>query len=128
MANLTDFEDYTTYTSELCHKLKLMGDRNFVDHILSFVDIDELLDLGRKKHALYTVAMVDYISKENNIPLNQSLEVYRNMKMKELSFPKGVETYVSIVGNDDIKKQVLLNAIDEFLAYNIVETSVRDVC
>lgn len=128
MAYLMNFEDYTTYISELCHLLKSMGDRDFVNQILSFVDIDGLLNLGRKKHALYTVAMIDYVSKENNIPLNPRLEIYRNMKMDELSFPQGVETYAAVVRSDDVKKTVLSNAVDEFLVYNIVETSVRDVC
>lgn len=127
MTALMKYKDYTTYTSELCHALKYMGDYNFVNNILAMVDIEKLLHSGRKKHALYTIAMIDYISKENNIPIKRELENYRKMKMETLSFSSGVEMYTKIVKNDDMKNRALSFAIKEFLTYNIVETSVRNV-
>lgn len=124
---LMSYNDYTNYTSEMCHMLKRMGDLSFVQNILDLVDIDVLLQSNRKKHALYTVAMIDYISKENNLPIKTELSKYRNMKMDTLSFTKGVETYTRIVKKNDMKEKALTTAIDEFLVYNIVESSVRNV-
>ena len=124
---LMSYSDYTNYTSEICHMLKRMGDFSFVQNILDFVDIDLLLQSNRKKHALYTVAIIDYISKENNIPIKAELSKYRNLKMETLSFTKGIETYTKIVKKNDMKEKALTAAIDEFLIYNIVESSVRDV-
>lgn len=124
---LMEYSDYTNYTSELCHMLKRMGDLDFARNILNYVDIDKLLASGRKKHALYTVAIIDYISKENNLPMKEELSKYRGMKMETLSFSSGVETYTRIVKNDSMKKKILDSAIREFLIYNIVESSVRNV-
>lgn len=124
---LMEYSDYTNYTSELCHMLKRMGDLNFIREILDYVDIDQLLVLGRKKQALYTVAIIDYISKENAIPVKAELSKYRGMKMETLSFPAGVEMYTRIVRNDSLKEKTLHSAIQEFLIYNIVESSVRNV-
>lgn len=124
---LMEYEDYTNYTSELCHMLKRMGDINFAEQILYYVDIDELLRLNRKKHALYTVAIIDYVCHENQIPMKKSLEKYRSMKLDTLSFSSGVETYTKVVRNNSLKQKVLNSALKEFLEYNIVETSVRNV-
>lgn len=127
MIDISNYDNYTTYTSELCHMLKRVGDHDFIRDILKYVDIDSLLQLGRKKHALYTVALIDYISKENNIPLKSELDKYRDMRMEVLSYPSGVETYTRVVNGNDMKEKALTNAIPEFLKYNIVETSIRNI-
>lgn len=119
--------DYTNYTSELCHMLKRMGDIYFSKHILDYVDIDKLIMSGRKKHALYIVAMIDCVSKENHIPVNRDLDKYRGMKMESLSFSSGVELYTKVTKKTDMKERVLKTAIPEFLSYNIVESSIRNV-
>lgn len=124
---LMEYSDYTNYTSELCHMLKRMGDIAFTECILDYVDIDMLIASGRKKQALYTVAIIDYISKENGIPINPNLSKYRKLKMEVLSFSSGVETYTRIMKTNTMKERALKLALDEFLHYNIVESSVRDI-
>lgn len=83
---LMDYDNYTDYTSELCHMLKRMGDQEFIKKVLNYVDLNELLQSGLKKHALYTVAMIDYVSKENHLPVKTELAVYRCTKMDSMSF------------------------------------------
>lgn len=124
---LMNYDDYTDYTSELCHMLKRMGDYEFIKRILNYIDLNELLQSGRKKHALYTVAMIDYVSKENHLPVKAELAEYRCMKMDSISFSSGVETYTRITHKSDLKDRALQTALDEFLVYNIVESSIRDV-
>lgn len=124
---LMNYSDYTDYTSELCHMLKRMGDFCFANSILDYVDLDVLLLSGRKKHALYTVAMIDHVSKENHFPIKAELARYRCMKMESLSFSSGIETYTRITHREDMKKHALQTAMKEFLVYNIVESSIRDV-
>lgn len=124
---LMSYDDYTDYTSELCHMLKRMGDIDFSKHILDYIDIDKLIMSGRKKHALYTVAMMDCVSKENHIPVNENLNKYRNMKMETLCFSSGVELYTKITKKTDMKERVLKTAMPEFLVYNIVESSIRNI-
>ena len=121
-------ENYTTYTSELCHLLKSKGDMFFLQNILKYVDIDKLWKEGKKKHTLYTVAMIDFVSKENECTLKPELEKYRSFKMDVLSFPEGVETLIRITGNTLLMEHCLREAIPEFLRYNIVETDIRNVC
>ena len=71
--------------------------------------------------------MLDYISKQNNIPLAKEYNNLRNKKLKYIIFPRDVNTITALNDNSKAKENALKNAIPEFLKYNIVETDIRNV-
>jgi hypothetical protein len=72
--------------------------------------------------------MVDYLSRENNIPICTDFEWLRQAKLTELLYPAGILVMCAATNSDEYKKEALMEAIPEFLRHNIVEAEVRDVC
>lgn len=122
-----DCQQYTTFTSQVCHMLKSISAENFVNFV-SNLDLDEFLMKNKIKEVLYLVAITDMICNKNNLPLVKQFEKYRKMKLKELSYPEGLELYCSITNDQQAKQKMLQSAIPELLKYNIVENSICNIC
>jgi hypothetical protein len=71
--------------------------------------------------------MVDYISRENDIPLCEEYNKYRKLKLNDIIYPSSILTAAAVSKNNDIKDKALKNAIPEFMRFNIVESEVRNV-
>ena len=71
--------------------------------------------------------MVDYLSKENDIPICTNYNDIRTQRLKEPVFPSGVLLSDEAMQTDTHRKEALENAIPEFLNYNIVESEIRNV-
>ena len=71
--------------------------------------------------------MVDYISKQNDIPICTDYDDLRQQRMQELIYPVGILITANVLEDDKIKEDAVKNAIPEFLKYNIVENEVRNV-
>ena len=73
------------------------------------------------------LAMVDYLSRENDLPLCDEYSDLRSAKLQKMIFPSGVLALCAAWGNDQPKSESLRDAIPEFLRHNIVEAEVRNV-
>lgn len=121
-------KDFENYKSNVCHLLHDHGDIEFLQIILEDDTISQLAKNKLTGYALYLVAMVDYISKENSIPLCTKYDWLRKLKLPELAIPVSIRLGMKIFKSDEILKEAYKDAIPEFLKYNILEGDIRNVC
>ena len=76
---------------------------------------------------LYLLAMIDYISRLNDIPLCTNYNRIRQLKLREKIYPVGIELADMVSDSGEMKIKAELSAIPEFLRFNIVENEVRNV-
>ena len=119
--------DFELFKSNVCHRLKQVGDDEFVYDTLMSNDIRFYFDMKWYPEALYLLAMVDYICRLQNMPICSTYDDLRQFSLAEKLYPADVLIASSVMDNDMIKKNALLHAIPEFMKYNIIECEVRDV-
>lgn len=120
----TSFE---VFKSNVCHLVKDKGD---IDFILDTLTSDEIRSLYNRKwyaESFYLLAMVDYLSRENSIPICTKYNDLRRQKMKEVIYPASIVLIDEAMKTDLNKKESVLNSIPEFMRFNIVESEVRNV-
>lgn len=120
----TSFE---VFKSNICHLVKDMGD---VDFLIDILEKDEVCELYNRKwypEAFYLLAMVDYLSRENDVPLCTNYDDIRCQRLQETIYPAGVILCDEAMHTDRNKIESQKNAIPEFMRFNIVECDVRDV-
>lgn len=122
---ITDFE---AFKSNICHRVKSNGNINFIIDILQSNDIRTLWDKGLCTEAMYLLAMVDYLSRLEDIPLCGNYEDIRPRSLKEPLFPRDVCLADKLAPALCVKQKCMEKAISEFLRHNIVETDIFDVC
>lgn len=121
----TSFE---VFKSNVCHFVKDKGD---IDFIIDTLTSDEIRSLYKRKwyaECFYLLAMVDYLSRENDVPLCTKYNDIRSQKMKDVIYPASVILMDETMKTDKHKQESLTHAIPEFLRFNIVESEVRNVC
>lgn len=124
MTKRTDFE---LFKSSVCHEVRSLGDSAFILNTLEDDRIRKYYDRGWYAESLYLLAMLDYLSRMNNVPLCTRYDDLRRCRLSEVVYPAGVLSASLAAKNDDIKKQAVSEAIPEFIRFNIVENEVRDV-
>lgn len=120
----TSFE---IFKSNTCHHVKDMGDLDFIIEVLQNDEIRKLYNKKWYLESLYLLAMIDYLSSENDIPLCTKYNDIRAMKLEKPVFPAGVIIASEVTKSDEPKKEALRKAIPEFMRFNIVESEVRSV-
>ena len=118
---------FETFKSNTCHHVKDMGD---VDYMICLLESDEIRKLYDRKwypEALYLLAMLDYLSRENNIPLCTKYSDIRNQKLAKTIYPVGVLMTSEVMKSDEPMRKAEREAIPEFRRFNIIENEVRNV-
>jgi len=115
------------YKSQICHLVKSMGDIAFILDTLKRDQITKLWDKGWYAECLYLLGMVDYLSRENNLPVCNKYDHMRCAKSQKTIYPAGILAMCAVMGNEEAKQESLKNAIPEFLRHNIVESEIRNV-
>jgi transcriptional regulator with XRE-family HTH domain len=118
---------FETFKSNICHLVKDTGDLDFLIDTLESGKIRELWDRKWYAESLYLLAMVDYLSRENGLPLCADYDALRRAKLTEIVYPAGVLTLCAAAGSDAWKDRSRDEAIPEFMRHNIVEAEVRNV-
>ena len=119
---------FTEFKSDMCHRLKFTGD---LDFIIWLLEEDLILRYyGRQwyRESLYLLAMLDHLSKENELPLCDKYDDLRSVKLAEPLYPAMISIVAEESGNDTLKKKCMEEALPEFKKYNIIEGDIRDVC
>ena len=91
---------------------------------------DEITNYMNKKwypEALYLLAMLDYVSRINNIPICKKYNSYRSVKLSEVIYPASVVAEAKVMNDERILKDFITNSIPEFMRFNIVESEVFEV-
>ncbi len=118
---------FELFKSNVCHKLKTLGDIQFLIDTIESEDIITYYNRSWYPECLYLLAMVDYISRENEVPLCEDYQPLRSMKLREVLYPAGVLAASAVAKSDAPKQQARRDAIPEFMRFNIVESEVRNV-
>ena len=118
---------FEIFKSNVTHSLKELGDIDFLIKTIESDEITVYYQRGWYPECLYLLAMVDYISRINDIPLCSAYEKYRSMKLKKKLYPMGIIVACAVSDDENLKAQAELSAIPEFLRFNIVESEVRNV-
>ena len=118
---------FEKFKSNMCHHLKDMGDIDFMIRVLESDEIRLLYDKHWYPEALYLLAMLDYLSRVNDIPLCTKYNDIRSRKLRSPIYPVGVLIASDVMKSEEIKKIAEKEAIPEFRRFNIIENEVRNV-
>ena len=126
--NAPNLRDFEIYKSNICHLVKDKGDIDFIIDILKENQIRTYWERQWYRESFYLLAMVDYLSRENELPLCNDYEDIRNCKLSEPLYPKDIILAAKLDNSIGKKEQCLKEAIPEFLRFNIIESEIRNVC
>ena len=115
-------DSFDLFKSNVCHRVKKDGQLDFIKNILTSNVIEYYWEREEYAKAFYLLAMFDYLSKRNHIPLYNKYNKYRTKKLANKIYPSSM-VLRSIIHNVDIDTLVQ-NPIEEFLKYNIVEGDI----
>lgn len=118
---------FELFKSNVCHRLKELGDIDFLIESLKSNDIDMYYKKQWYPESFYLLAMVDYLSRLNNVPLCEDYNNIRKSKLKTVLYPSSIVSLSAASGNAQIKQDAIKNAIPEFMRFNIVESEIRNV-
>ena len=118
---------FELFKSNVCHHVKDSGDISFIIETLKSSEIRKLYIQKKYMEALYLLAMVDYLSRENDLPLCEDFRDIRSHKLSNIVYPNSIVAYAIATGDESIKKKSYNDAIPEFKRFNIVENEVRNV-
>lgn len=119
---------FELFKSNTCHMVKDMGDIPFIIQLLETNQIRNLYEKKWYPEALYLLAMLDYLSRENNVPICKNYNDIRTAKLQRPVYPSSVVILCKTLNSDAPKEECYRMAIPEFLRFNIVESEVRNVC
>lgn len=119
--------DFDLFKSNVCHRLKELGDTEFMIDLLESGIIRQYYDKQWYPEALYLLAMLDYVSRVNEVALCTDYDDLRNKKLQETVFPSSIIAQALVTGDETIKSKAIEESIPEFIRFNIVEKDVPDV-
>lgn len=120
-------DNFELFKSNVCHRLKEMGDIPFIINILENGYIRDMFSSGMYKESLYLLAMLDYVSRINNVAICSDYDDLRRYKLSDILYPSGILISCEVSGDTEIKTAAVIEAIPEFARFNIVENEVRNV-
>lgn len=119
--------DFETFKSTICHLVKDRGDIDFIIDTLKTDEIRLYWDRKWYPESFYLLAMIDYLSRENGLPLCQDYEDIRSCTLSEPLYPRDINLAAKLNTSLDLRRQSIEEAIPEFKRFNIVESRIRDV-
>lgn len=119
--------EFEVFKSNICHLVKDLGDLDFIIDTLEKNQIRKLYEKRWYPECLYLLAMVDYLSHENNLPLCRDYNDIRCTRLFEPVYPASIVAMSAAAKSDKPKRDSLSIAIPEFMRFNIVESEVRNV-
>ncbi len=122
-----DQPSFEQFKSNIRHQVKYLGDLDFVAMALKADQVRHLFKQKRYPESLYLLAMVDYLSKENNLPLYNQYNDLRTCKLNQPVYPASINAAYAASHDEKWLTDSIKASLPEFMRYNIVETDVRDV-
>ncbi|MCL2720588.1 MAG: hypothetical protein FWD47_04540 [Treponema sp.] len=121
-------QDFELFKSNVCHSVKRKGDIKFLISILKSNKIQKFYKKEWYLECFYLLAMVDFLSRENNIPLCVEYDYIRKNKLEKPVFSSSIIAKCIIFKDETQKIKSINEAIPEFKRFNIMEADIRNVC
>jgi len=118
---------FENFKSAICHRVKELGDIEFIIDTLENQNIRVYFDRKWYPESLYLLAMLDYLSRENHVPLCDEYDDLRRCRLEKTLYPSGVLALSAATKKDDELRYAEVSAIPEFKRFNIIESDVRNV-
>lgn len=118
---------FDNFKSSTCHAVKNKGDIVFVTEVLERDSIRKLYNKKWYPECFYLLAMVDYLSRINNLSICSNYNDIRKYKLAKPIYPSSIIAKSVVFQSEEIKLKAKQAAIPEFMRFNIVECEVRDV-
>lgn len=114
--------DFESFKSSLRHQLHEHGDLTFLERVITEDWINQYAQRKWMSEMLYTLALVDYLCRVNQLPLIKTYAEYRTMRLSRPIYPGSL-----IVMSTSDRRKALESSIPEFKRINIVESELRNV-
>ena len=118
---------FDVFKSNVCHLVKGQGELAFIKNVLLSNEPQKLFEKQWYPECLYLVAMVDYLSRKNDIPLYGGYNKLRACKLEKIVYPSSIMMMYLLSKDEKILQDSYNNAIPEFKRFNIVESEVENV-
>ncbi len=118
---------FENFKSTICHRVKELGDQEFIIEVLESGDIRRNFERRWYPESLYLLAMLDYISRENNVPICEEYDDIRKCKLEQPIYPAGILALSAASKSKEPLKHAADTAIPEFKRFNIIESEIRNV-
>lgn len=118
---------FEIFKSNICHLVKDKGELTFIRDMLCSDEVNKLYERKWYAECLYLLAMIDYLSRKNDIPLYNGYDKLRMGKLDKVIYPSGIVAMYSLSGDESILKKSFDESIPEFKRFNIVENDIENV-
>lgn len=118
---------FDVFKSNVCHRVKDVGDIEFIIEVLESNIIRRYYEKKWFAESLYLLAMVDYLSRLNELPLSVEYNDLRSKKLAKPLYPMSVVLADAVLHTTTHATRSYEAAIPEFLRFNIVESEIRNV-
>lgn len=119
--------DFELFKSNVCHELKRLSDIDFIIKTLEENNIRKYYEKRWYKESFYLLAMLDYVSRINGVPICENYSDIRMQSLSETIYPSSVIAQSAVSNNNAAKEKAFREAIPEFIRFNIVENEVFNV-
>lgn len=120
----SDFETFKSNTKHLIHDTDAL---TFLEKTIRSDLVNVYFERKWFPEALYTLAMIDYLSRINNIPLYKKYDSLRKSKLKRIIYPASLLITSAVEKRSVLLKQYFSQSIEEFKRFNIVENELNNV-
>lgn len=124
---MPDRNHFEIFKSSICHLVKDKGDMDFIIDVLRENEIRKYWDRKWYPESFYLLAMLDYLCRENGLPICKDYDDIRKYKLSEPIYPRDIMVAAKLSPALDEREASVENAIPEFLRFNIVEGEIRNV-
>lgn len=119
---------FDVFKSNICHRVKELDDWDFIIDTLEKDEIRKYYNRKWYAESFYLLAMLDYLSRLNDVPLCSRYDDLRKYRLQEPIYPSSVLITAAVSKrSEEIKERARREAIPEFIRFNIVESEVRNV-
>lgn len=119
--------EFEIFKNNLAHTLVHKGDIPFIQEIIASNCIFDYWEKEQYEESLYLLAMIDYLSREHNMPLCGDYRELRKQKLATMLCPNGILMMDKMNPSYGWKEKAIKEAIPEFLRHNIVEGDIKNV-
>jgi len=119
----TDFE---TFKSNVKHLVK-DDPIHFINYVHENHLIFQYINVNYFPEALYLLAMIDYLSRINGIPILDTYNIIRKQKLNDRLYPASVIIMSQIDKDSNILETSYMNSIEEFKRFNIIESEIDNI-